>query len=214
MDDRAPAAPVAGDRRAVLHLAVPYRPGWTRGHPYSLSAAPAGDPLRITVKNLGDGSGTLAGRSRNPGAIEGPYGRLHEGSRTRRKVTLMAGGIGITPLRALLEDLQQQPGDVTLLYRAHGERDVIFQAELEALAVARGARVLYLLGPRLSGRESWLPASAAHLTDAGALQYLVPDIADHDVYLCGATTWMIAAHNAALEAGVPAKRIHQERFSW
>src|SRR3954451_19219475 len=40
-------------------------PGWTRGHPYSLSAAPDGRSLRITVKELGDGSASL--RDLRPG---------------------------------------------------------------------------------------------------------------------------------------------------
>jgi ferredoxin-NADP reductase len=189
--------------------------GWSRGHPYSLSAAPSPDTLRITVKDLGDGSRALAGVT--PGtrvAIEGPYGRLHNGSRTRRKVTLMAGGIGITPLRALFEELPQGSGDVTLLYRARNEQDVIFRRELDDLAAANGARVLYLLGPRVPGRETWLPASAAHLTDTDALRFLVPDIADHDVYICGAAAWMDSAEKAVAAAGVPRERIHQERFSW
>ncbi len=190
-------------------------PGWTRGHPYSLSAAPSGDALRITVKDLGDGSRALA--AVRPGtrvAIEGPYGRLHAGVRTRRKVTLLAGGVGITPLRALLEQLPQDPGDVTLIYRAGTELDLIFQAELAALAESKGARMLCALGHRAPGRPSWLPHSAAHLSDVEGLRHLVPDIAEHDVYVCGAPGWMDAARAAALAAGVPADRIHQERFSW
>jgi ferredoxin-NADP reductase/DMSO/TMAO reductase YedYZ heme-binding membrane subunit len=190
-------------------------PGWTRGHPYSLSAAPTGDTLRITVKDLGEGSRSLA--ALRPGtrvAIEGPYGRLHGGVRTRRKVTLLAGGIGVTPLRALLEELPQGPGDVTLVHRARDEGDLVHRDEIEALAASRGARVYYALGPRLAGRPSWLPQAAAHLSDAGALRELVPDIAEHDVYVCGAEPWMAAARTAALAAGVPAHRIHLERFSW
>lgn len=190
-------------------------PGWTRGHPYSLSAAPTSDTLRITVKDLGDGSGFLP-RLR-PGtrvAVEGPYGRLHEGVRTRRKVLLMAGGIGVTPLRGLLESLPQSPGDVTLVYRARSTGDLVLREEIESLAAARGARVLYVLGPRLQGRDSWLPQSAGHVTDAQALRQIVPDVAAHDVYLCGADPWMEAVRRAALEAGVPADAIHQERFTW
>lgn len=190
-------------------------PGWSRAHPYSLSAAPTGDTLRITVKELGDGSHALAGVK--PGSrvvIEGPYGRLHAGVRTRPKVTLLASGIGISPLRALLEDLSAQPGDVTLLYRARSEADLVLRAEIEAIASRTGARVYYLVGRRMPGRSSWLPESAGSLTDAAALAQLVPDIAANDVFLCGANDWMDAARRAAIECGVPAANIHDERFSW
>jgi predicted ferric reductase len=190
-------------------------PGWMRGHPYSLSAAPTSDMLRITVKDLGDGSSALASlRSGTGVAVEGPYGRLHGGVRTRRKVTLLAGGIGVTPLRALLEELPQGPGDVTLVYRASSVEELVFRDELDALAARRGARVFYAIGPRVAGRSSWLPAQAAHLSDAEALRQLLPDVPDHDVYICGADAWMEAARRAALEAGVPAERVHLERFSW
>jgi predicted ferric reductase len=190
-------------------------PGWTRGHPYSLSAAPTAAGLRITVKDLGDDSRALA--AVRPGtrvAIEGPYGRLHAGARTRRAVTLLAGGIGVTPLRALLEELPQDPGDVTLIYRARDEEDLIFRNELVQLSAARGARLFFVLGPRIPGRDSWLPQAAAHLSDRDDLCQLVPDIAQHDVYLCGAGRWMDAARAAARAAGVPAEQIHEERFTW
>jgi ferredoxin-NADP reductase len=190
-------------------------PGWTRAHPYSLSAAPSDDTLRITVKDLGDGSHALA--EVKPGSrvvIEGPYGRLHSGVRTRRKVTLLAGGIGISPLRALLEELPAEPGDVTLLYRARSQADLVLRSEIEAIAARTGARVFYLVGRRMPGRSSWLPESAGTMSDAAALAQLVPDIARHDVFLCGAKEWMDAARRAALDCGVPAANIHDERFSW
>lgn len=190
-------------------------PGWTRGHPYSLSAPPGGGLLRITVKALGDGSRAL--RDLRPGTrvlIEGPYGRLHEGVRTRHKVTLVAGGIGITPLRALVEQLAQAPGDLTLIYRARSTSELVFTRELAALAAGAGVHLFYLIGPRIQLRSSWLPQSAAHLRDEDAFRELVPDIAEHDVYICGAAAWMVAVRAAALGAGVPPSNIHLERFSW
>jgi predicted ferric reductase len=190
-------------------------PGWSRAHPYSLSAAPTGDRLRITVKDLGDGSARLAGL--RPGTrvlVEGPYGRLTADVRTRRRVTLLASGIGITPLRALLEELPAAPGDLTLVYRTSGTHDALFTEELDTLARTRGVRVLHAPGHRVAGRDSWLPQQAAHLSDADALRHLVPDIADQDVYLCGSPGWMDAARRAALAAGVPAERVHLERFTW
>ena len=43
---------------------------------------------------------------------------------------------------------------------------------------------------------------------------MVPDIADHDVYLCGSDGWMTAARAAAVGAGVPRARVHLERFAY
>jgi predicted ferric reductase len=185
-------------------------PGWSRAHPYSLSAAPRRNQLRITVKALGDGSARLA--ALRPGTkviIEGPYGQLVAARRRAPGVTLLACGIGITPLRALLDELP--PRQTVLLYRARSEADLIFRAELEQFAARRGMRVWYLVGPR-SGRRSWLPAG--YPADDQALRDLVPDIARRDVYLCGPDDWMDVAHSAARRAGVPDEHIHLERFTW
>ena len=190
-------------------------PGATRAHPYSLSAAPGGRTLRITAAHLGDGSTRLA--HLRPGCrvmVEGPYGRLHAGVRTRQKVLLIASGIGVTPMRALLEELPQRPGDVTLVYRAHDESGLIFADELADLAARTGARVIPVLGSRTTSRESWLPAQAAHLSDVDALRHLVPDLAEHDVYICGNPQWMDLVAHAALRGGVPQSRIHLERFAY
>jgi predicted ferric reductase len=190
--------------------------GWSRGNPYSLSAAPTRDGLRITVKDLGEGSGRLA-RLR-PGTrvlIEGPYGRLTgEARRRARGVTLVASGIGITPLRALLDEFDEPPGAVTLIYRAGAPEEFIFRDEIDRLAAARGMRVFYAAGRRVTSRRSWLPESAAHLSDAVALTELVPGIAAQDVFVCGPDPWMDAVRRAALEAGVPTEQIHLERFDW
>jgi predicted ferric reductase len=190
-------------------------PGFTRAHPYSLSAAPDGKTLRITAAHLGDGSARLA--TLRPGTkvlFEGPYGRLHEGVRTRRKVLLMASGIGITPMRALLEGLDQRPGDVTLIYRTTSEQNRILVDELTNLAGRRQAGLFIVTGHRTSGRPSWLPQHAAHLGDVEALRELVPDITKHDVFICGSPGWMEAAERAVTRAGVPAKHVHIERFTY
>jgi ferredoxin-NADP reductase len=183
-----------------------------------LSAAPHPQLLRITVKDLGDGSGALAALAPGTRAvIEGPYGRLTADLQRRGRVTLLAAGIGITPMRALLEELRFQPGDATLLYRARADDELTFRAELEHLAEQRGVRLVYLTGPRArrrNGRSSWLPESLAHLSDADALRLLVADIARHDVFICGPADWAAAARRAALDCGVPGEHVHEERFAW
>ena len=122
-------------------------PGWSRAHPYSLSAAPDGRSLRITVKDLGDGSRDVA-RLR-PGTrvlVEGPYGRLSARARTRRHVALIGAGVGITPLRSLAEGLPYAPGEAVLVHR-YGDRP-LFGRELDVLAAERGLQVIGLPGPR------------------------------------------------------------------
>ena len=132
------------------------RSGWSRGNPYSLSAAPDGRSLRITAKDLGDGSAALRGV--RPGTrvlVEGPFGRLSERARTRRKVALVGAGVGITPLRALAEGLDYAPGEAVLLQRFTDEP--LFARELSVLAAERGLEVLMLPGRRRSP-DSWLGA--------------------------------------------------------
>jgi ferredoxin-NADP reductase/DMSO/TMAO reductase YedYZ heme-binding membrane subunit len=189
-------------------------PGMTRAHPYSLSAEPDGQTLRITVAHLGDGSEAVA--RLHPGMrvlFEGPYGRLHSGVRTRRKVLLMASGIGVTPMRALLEELGRRPGSITLVYRVRSDREGYLVDELTELAERHGARLFVVTGHRVAARNSWLPQALADYGDVEALRQLVPDIADHDVYLCGGPGWLEAAELAVTKAGVPAEHLHIEHFS-
>jgi predicted ferric reductase len=189
--------------------------GWSRANPYSLSAAPKDRHLRFTAAVVGDGTARLAGL--RPGArvlVEGPYGRMHAGTRTRRKVLLVGGGIGVTPMIALLESLPQHPGDVTLVHRVGTLEELVHSDEVSAIAAERGARYIVVDGHRMPGRDSWLPARAGALSDVEALRQICPDVADHEVYVCGAPAWMDAFARAARDAGVPDEHLHLERFEY
>ncbi|WP_027345228.1 ferredoxin reductase family protein [Hamadaea tsunoensis] len=189
-------------------------PGWSRGHPYSLSAAPRADRLRITVKDLGDDSAKAA--AIRPGTrimIEGPYGALTADPASRRPAVLLAAGVGITALRALIDDLVAARRPVTVLYRV-GDRDTaVFRTELEAYAESGRLRLLYLTGSR-GRRASFLPGKFANEGDARALRRLVPDVTASDAYLCGPPEWMSYARHALRSAGVPAEQIKSEEFAW
>ena len=190
-------------------------PGWTRGHPYSLSAAPDGRSLRITVKALGDDSSKLRRvKTGTKVLVEGPYGRLTGAARTRRRVTFVASGIGITPIRAMLEEFDYSPGEATLIYRTSGTQDIVFRTELEELARRRGVTVHHLPGHRNADPGNWLPGGGVRRDPAGALLELVPEIARNDVYACGPQTWMDAVQEAAVRAGARPDRVHLERFEF
>ena len=185
---------------------------WTHTHPYSLSAAPDGRSLRITVQEVGDGS--AAALRLKPGTralVEGPYGRLSARARTEPKVALIGAGVGITPLRALAEGLDYAPGDAVLLPRY---TDVpLFTGELAVLARERGLRVLDLPGRR-RGPDSWLGAGVGPVDDLTALRHWVPDIAGRDVYVCGPPAWAELVRTTLTAAGVPESRLHLETFTW
>lgn len=185
------------------------RDGWWRGHPFSISAAPNGRWLRLTIKDLGDDTTSMASLQVGTRVyLEGPYGLLTGARRSRRRVLLIAGGIGITPLRALFEELPAGPGDLTLLYRASRPKDVVFREELDHLASTRGAAVHYLIGARGSR------AMPADPLAPGALKRLIPDVRERDVYLCGPTPMMEAVRDGLRALGVPRGHIHFERFEF
>lgn len=177
---------------------------WLTAHPFSLSAPPTDNRLRLTVKALGEGSTQLQSVAVGTWVVaEGPYGAMTAARRTRRDVLLVAGGVGITPMRALFETLPLAPGqDLTLLYRARNLDQVLFRRELEEIAWQRGARLHYLLGEDRSC-----------LTAQGLLS-LVPDLAERDVYLCGPGGMADAVRTGLLEAGLPTERLHEERFAF
>ena len=180
---------------------------WWQAHPFSISAVPDGRRLRITIKNSGDFTGGVhALKPGTPVLIDGPFGKFTERP-ANSKVLLIAGGIGITPVRPLAEEMAADGFDVRVLYRAHGEGDLVFKKEMDALTARYGIRVDYLVtqsAGRQSSRESWFSPST--------MRRLVPDIADRVVYMCGPSR-MMAAVSSSLEAvGVPAERIRQEVF--
>jgi predicted ferric reductase len=179
---------------------------WMTAHPFSLSAPPIGDFLRLTVKDLGTGSACL--QRIRPGirvVTEGPYGAMTARAQTRPGVVLIAGGIGITPMRALFETIATAPGRLTLIYRATSLDDVVFRAELDAIARRRGAHVHYLIGPS---------SAPSHRMDAANLLRLVPDLRDRDVYLCASPRLAEAVRDAVRDAGVPRAQFHEEVFAF
>ncbi len=185
------------------------RDGWWQSHPFSVSTAPRAKikRLRITVKALGDYTAALKrAKPGTPVIAEGPYGAITAALRGPGNVALLAGGVGITAIRALAEAFAGgAPHEVVLLYRVNEEAEIVFHAELDSLSLRGGLDVHYLIGP---------PGSAADVFAHGRLAVVVPDIAGRDVFVCGPPGFTEAAGRALHQAGVPAGRVHVERFQF
>ena len=161
------------------------------------------------VANLRSDDDKIPNHVRN---FEGPYGTLTARQRRHDHLVLIAGGIGITLMRALLEDTPYPPGGATLIYRYSQDAHAVFLDELRELAERRGVRLCLLPGHRHAGR-SWLPAGYP-ATDAEALRDLAPHIAAADVYACGPPAWLTAVRAAARRAGVRRDDLHTEEYAW
>jgi len=177
---------------------------WYQSHPYSLSAAPTNNQLRITVKALGDSSLDLKNLETGTRVfIEGPYGIFTSKRATQgRHIVLVGGGVGITPLRAIMDEF---PSDtqVDVLYRVSNEADLVLRKELDEIADRIGAHVHYLVGSR-----------SLHIMDPAYFHNLVPNFSDADIYMCGPESLVSAVRKAAKESGVPKDRLHEEAFAY
>ncbi|HMD44616.1 MAG TPA: ferredoxin reductase family protein [Acidimicrobiales bacterium] len=176
---------------------------WWHAHPYSLSALPRPPYLRVTIKGLGDQSRAVG--HLKPGTrvfIEGPYGAFTRHARASEQVVLIGAGVGITPLRALLEDLPPSV-DVTVVIRASRPQDVLHRDEVADLVAERGGQFHEVVGSRHKVR-----------VDARSLRRLVPNIGHSDVYVCGPSGFNESIVAACSRLGVRRERIHEEAFSF
>ncbi len=176
---------------------------WWQAHPYSLSALPRPPFLRVTIKGLGDQSSAMSRlRAGTRVAIEGPYGAFTPHVQSRDGVVLIAAGVGVTPVRALLEDLPDGT-DVVVLLRGSTAADLVLRDEVAALVRHRGGRLHEIIGPRRRAR-----------LDAKRLRHTVPDIAGRDLYVCGPDGFTAEIVQAAQGLGVAPEQIHAETFAF
>jgi ferredoxin-NADP reductase/DMSO/TMAO reductase YedYZ heme-binding membrane subunit len=176
---------------------------WWQAHPYSLSAVPRDNRLRITVKSLGDHSTLLA--KLRPGtrvAIEGPYGTFTPHARRSNKLLLIGAGVGSAPILSLLQDLPERI-DVVVLLRASTQEELVLRDVIAYEVERRGGRLVELPGPR-----EQVPL------DAGALVGLTGDVHRRDAYVCGPQPFTASLAASLQEAGMPPNRIHHESFAF
>lgn len=181
-----------------------FGPGvWKEAHPFSFSRVAGTDTLRITAKGLGDFTSQVS-RSITPGMpvlIDGPHGGFTLPRKVRR-VLLIGGGIGITPIRALAEAAVNKQLDTVVVYSTRQDSERIFKSEFSALA--EGGSLVMI---------SHTSSVAGHLTTQQLRQY-VPDIGEREIFICGPQEMNHSLTRQLIAAGIPRRRIHWERFSF
>jgi predicted ferric reductase len=176
---------------------------WWQAHPYTISALPRPPYLRLTVRQVGDHSAAVS-RLR-PGtriAIEGPYGAATPEQRRHERAVLVAGGIGITAIRAVLEGLPKSARPIVIV-RAPTTEQLVLREETGALVRKLGGELHELVGPRASTGSP-----------QRFLRQLAPDIARRDVYVCGPPAFVRDVVAAARQLGVPRRCVHYEAYQW
>ncbi len=188
---------------------------WTPGfrweeHPFSMSCRPDGKQIRLTIKRLGDFTRRIPElKPGTPVIIDGPHGIFTARRCTLPKVLLIAGGIGITPIRALAEELIATDHDILLIYANRNRAAMVFGPELAGLVRSAEGRLRII--PVMSADKEW-SGEQGHL-DHNRLVRLVPDAHEREVYLCGPPPMMSALKATLLELGVRRSHLHYERFA-
>jgi len=180
---------------------------WWQAHPFSLSMAPNGTELRITIKELGDFTSKIKNLKIGTGVfIDGPYGIFTDFYGVSNKVLMIAGGIGITPIRSLMDKMLAEGKQVTLLYANQDEESILFKKEIDDLAQRYNAKVIHVLSgdPSYEGEKGYV--------DENKIKKYISDIKSQTVYICGPVPMMDSVKSHLSKLGVLPQNIISEQF--
>lgn len=173
-------------------------------HPFTVSWIPHEGELRISVRVVGDYTKKLLLlKPGTPVVVSGPFGRLTSDVAVTGRRLFIAGGIGITPLRALAEEAVNENIDAVLLYANRNSRDVPLKEEIDGL----GIKTTYVYS------DEAVKGAERGLIDGEMIKRLVPDFKERDIYICGPPPMMATLVQVLTERGVPPEQIHYESFS-
>jgi ferredoxin-NADP reductase/DMSO/TMAO reductase YedYZ heme-binding membrane subunit len=190
---------------------------------YTMASAPTRHGyVEISVKRDGVASKHLHASVKEGDKIKvaAPAGKFHFAGHEAQTVVLVAGGVGITPMMAVIRSLTDRcwRGDMYLLFAVKQRRDVIFEAELAYLA-ARFPNLhvaITLTGEPAEADGGAAPGGlwtgARGRIDRAFVEKSVPMPFAGPVMLCGPEPQMQAARKLFVELGVPDARILEEAF--
>ena len=176
---------------------------WWEAHPYSLSSSPKNGKLVFTIKELGDHSSWLSNLpAGTPVQIEGPYGIFTVNRLRGNKVLFIAGGIGITPMKAMLEDLPLgSTGKV--LWRVSKAEDLVLKEDIQTLCDERGIELITIVGPR-EDNQLWLEKAVVS----------ADNYKDYEVFICASKGLIEMSKETLLHLGLKKKNIYTEEFEF
>ena len=186
---------------------------------YTLSAAPSDGVYRISVKRLGKVSTHLHGlKAGDTLEVRAPAGNFTIDALERRPAVLMAAGIGITPMLAMLRHVifegwrKRRIRPIWLFYAARNKEDRAFDSEIAALlaqgqGLVRLVRVLSEPGDARAEEDY----DVAGRIDMALLSATLP-FGDYDFYLCGPASFMQAVYDGLRGFNISDTRIHAEAF--
>lgn len=185
---------------------------------YSLSAPPEGrDHHRISVKREPQGLGSrwLHDQLAEGEVIEiaPPRGGFVLDEASTRPALLLAGGVGLTPLLAMLHRLATGARRAFFVQAAENGEVHALRDEVAALAAGSGGRITartVYRAPTEADRAA-RRFDAEGVVDRAFLQSLLP-LDDYEVYLCGPTPFMVAMWKLLMGLGVAPARIAYEFF--
>jgi predicted ferric reductase len=180
-------------------------------HPFSFSSSAEREEVEVAVKALGDfTSGVHALEPGTTVYVDGPHGVFSMDQDEGPGFGFLAGGVGIAGLISMVRTMADR-GDVRPAVLVYANRDwegVAFREELEALQGRLDLTVVHVLE---HPPEGWTGESG-YVTADVLQRHLPPGYRRFQYFICGPDPMMDAAEAALVQLGVPAERVHTERF--
>lgn len=180
---------------------------WWDVHPFSISCAPNGEYIRFTIKSVGDYTKQISRVTTGTRVImDISHGEFTLKQAKSNKLLFIAGGVGITPLKAMIEATDKYKSNV-LIFANKTENDIILRSELDKLVSDQRLKVHHVMSsdPNFSGLKGFVTVSLIEQT--------VPDFKERDIFVCGPPVMMNLLIPALREAGISQEQIHSEEFS-
>jgi len=186
-------------------------------HHWTISSSPAQrDYISSTIKAVGDFTETIsATRPGDTATVHGPFGRFSHVLHPReRNLMFLAGGIGITPLMAMLRYMRDTEDErsVVLLYGNRTEADIVFRRELEEMEA--GKRPDLTVVHVLSGAGTDWTGETGHVDRKRIEKYCGVGLKEKTFYVCGPRKMAEGLIKTLFEMGVSEKQIRREIFSF